>query len=608
MNQTDERIGRLRVLMEEKGIDVYLVPTSDFHESEYIGEYFKCRQFLTGFSGTAGTAVITKEEAGLWTDGRYFVQAENQLAGTCISLFKMGNPGVPDVEEFLKERMPEHGVLGFDGRVVSDEMGRKIAEALASKKASIVCSEDLAGCIWEDRPALSCNPIWKLEECYTGKTLQEKLSGLRDAMKEVGADVHLMTALDEIAWLFNLRGSDITNNPVFLANAVIEEEKTALYLQEAAVTSEAEAYLKEQNVVCRPYTVFLDDIMSFRDKRVLLERKKVSYLVCESLHKSNIICDCMNPCAGMKAVKNRTEIENMRKVHVKDGVAVTKFMYWLKSAVNQGELSGMTEMTVARKIEALRTEQEGYLGPSFVTIAAYGENAAMCHYHPSDAVCKPLEPKGLLLVDSGGHYYDGTTDITRTYVLGPLTEEEKEYYTIVAASMLKAGSMKFLHGCRGLNLDYTIREAFWQRGLDFNHGTGHGVGFVSNVHERPNGIRWKRVPERQDSAVIEPGMICSDEPGLYFEGKFGTRTENLILCVPDEKNQYGQFLRFEFLTWAPIDLEGIDTRFMEEDDVRRLNAYHREVYEKISPFLTEKEQEWLKEATRPVVKEKAGRS
>lgn len=600
MNQTNEKIEALRALMRREGMDAYLVPTSDFHESEYVGEYFKCRQFLTGFSGTAGTAVVTMEEAGLWTDGRYFVQAESQLAGSCVTLFRMGNPGVPTVEEFLKDRLPVEGRLGFDGRVVNDETGRALLETLSEKKAALVCGKDLVGEIWKDRPALSCAPIWKLEECYAGKSFGEKLENLRSEMQAQGAGLHVMTALDEIAWLFNLRGGDIVNNPVFLANVLVGLDTVTLYVQTAALLEEVKAYLAENRVEIRPYDMFYSDVAALRDTAILLERKKVSFLVCESIHTSCPIINAeMNPCAVAKVVKNETEIENMRRAHLKDGIAVTKFMYWLKHSVGTCE---MTEMTAARKIEALRAEQGGYLGPSFVTIAAYKENAAMCHYHPSDEVCKELHPEGLLLVDSGGHYYEGTTDITRTYALGPVTDEEKEYFTIVAMSMLKAGTMKFLHGCRGLNLDYTIREAFWQRGLDFNHGTGHGVGYLLNVHERPNGLRWKIVPERQDSAVIEPGMICSDEPGLYFEGKFGTRTENLILCVPDEKNQYGQFLRFEFLTWAPIDLDAIDTGFMDEHDVKRLNEYHAEVYRKISPYVTEEERTWLKEATREISK------
>lgn len=603
MNQTNIKIGQLRDRMKELGIDAYLVPTADFHESEYVGEFFKCRHFLTGFNGTAGTAVITMDKAGLWTDGRYFVQAEEQLSGSEIKLYRMGEPEFPTLDEFLEEELPVDGCLGFDGRVVNSELGYGLQNLLQEKNVTINCSKDLVGEIWTSRPAMSCEPIWSLDVKYAGKSTVDKLSDLRDAMKKNKAQIHLMTALDEIAWLFNLRGNDIVNNPVFLSYALITQDEAYLYVQKEAIKEDTKmgkevcAALAEAKVQVKEYAEFLQDVAALKNEKILLERKKASFAVCESIDASCRIIDEMNPCATMKAVKNATEIENMRKAHLKDGIAVTKFMYWLKHTIGTCD---MTEMTAAHKIEELRAEQGNYIEPSFVTIAAYKENAAMCHYHPSDEVCKKLKPEGLLLVDSGGQYLEGTTDITRTYALGPLTEKEKEYYTIVAAAMLKVSTMKFLHGCRGINLDYTIREAFWKRGLDFAHGTGHGVGYLSNVHERPNGLRWKVVPERQDSAVIEPGMICSDEPGLYFAGDFGTRTENLILCVEDEKNEYGQFLKFEFLTKAPIDLEALDTRFMDDADIERLNTYHKDVYETISPYMNDEEKEWLKHVTREI--------
>lgn len=603
MNQTNIKIGQLRDRMKELGIDAYLVPTADFHESEYVGEFFKCRHFLTGFNGTAGTAVITMDKAGLWTDGRYFVQAEEQLSGSEIKLYRMGESEFPTLDEFLEEELPVDGCLGFDGRVVNYELGYGLQNLLQEKNVTINCSKDLVGEIWTSRPAMSCEPIWSLDVKYAGKSTVEKLSDLRDAMKKNKAQIHLMTALDEIAWLFNLRGNDIVNNPVFLSYALITQDEAYLYVQKEAIKEDTKmgkevcAALAEAKVQVKEYAEFLQDVAALKNEKILLERKKASFAVCESIDASCRIIDEMNPCATMKAVKNATEIENMRRAHLKDGIAVTKFMYWLKHTIGTCD---MTEMTAAHKIEELRAEQGNYIEPSFVTIAAYKENAAMCHYHPSDEVCKKLKPEGLLLVDSGGQYLEGTTDITRTYALGPLTEKEKEYYTIVAAAMLKVSTMKFLHGCRGINLDYTIREAFWKRGLDFAHGTGHGVGYLSNVHERPNGLRWKVVPERQDSAVIEPGMICSDEPGLYFAGDFGTRTENLILCVEDEKNEYGQFLKFEFLTKAPIDLEALDTRFMDDADIERLNTYHKDVYETISPYMNDEEKEWLKHVTREI--------
>lgn len=597
VNRWLNRIEDLRELMRERGIDAYLVPTADFHESEYVGEYFKCRHFITGFTGSAGTAVVTETEAGLWTDGRYFVQAEKELAGSGVTLFRMGESGVPTVEEFLKDRLPCAGKLGFDGRVLSGELGTQLLTALSQKGILFACKEDLIGMVWPDRPSISKEPLWILKERYAGKSATEKIAELRYSMKELGAGVHILTTLDEIAWLLNLRGNDIPCNPVFLSYSIITDYDFCLFVHEEALNDEVRHYLEMNKITVGSYEDIYMKASSLQNKTILLERKKVNEMICRGLHSSNTIIDRMNPCVLKKAVKNPTEIENMKKAHIKDGVAVTKFMYWLKK--NIGTLP-LDEISAAEYLGRLRAEQAGYIEPSFATISAYGDHAAMCHYHAVADSSRTLKPEGLLLVDSGGQYLEGTTDITRTFVLGPVSPKEKEYYTLVSMSMLKAKDMKFLYGCTGMNLDYVIREAFWRRGLDFNHGTGHGVGYLSGVHERPNGIRWKIVPERQDSAVIEPGMICSDEPGLYFEGEFGVRTENMILCVEDEKNQYGQFLRFEFLTYAPIDLDGIDLDFMDAEDVKRLNAYHREVYEKISPFLSPEETAWLKEAVREI--------
>ena len=414
-------------------------------------------------------------------------------------------------------------------------------------------------------------------------------------MKKNKAQIHLMTALDEIAWLFNLRGNDIVNNPVFLSYALITQDEAYLYVQKEAIKEDTKmgkevcAALAEAKVQVKEYAEFLQDVAALKNEKILLERKKASFAVCESIDASCRIIDEMNPCATMKAVKNATEIENMRRVHLKDGIAVTKFMYWLKHTIGTCD---MTEMTAAHKIEELRAEQGNYIEPSFVTIAAYKENAAMCHYHPSDEVCKKLKPEGLLLVDSGGQYLEGTTDITRTYALGPLTEKEKEYYTIVAAAMLKVSTMKFLHGCRGINLDYTIREAFWKRGLDFAHGTGHGVGYFLGVHEGPNAFRWRSNPENLD-AVLQPGMVITDEPGVYVPGKYGIRTENMLICKKWQQNEYGAFLHFEPLTLVPIDLDGVDLSLFNEKEKQLLTDYQQFVYDTLSPHLNEEESAWL---------------
>lgn len=593
----NQRLEQLRRIMCEKGIDVYLIPTSDFHESEYVGDHFKCREFLTGFTGSAGTAVVTKEEAGLWTDGRYFVQAAKQLEGSGFTLRKMGQEGVPSVNEYLQEVMPQGGVLGFDGRVVNGSLGQEFSELLETKQVSFSCEEDLVGMLWENRPKLSAKPVWILDEKYTGKSAAQKLEDLRKAMEENHAGVHVLTTLDDIVWLFNIRGGDVPHNPVVLSYVVMTREECFLFINEETLDDTVKAYLEGLHVTVKPYDDIYGFVKGFRGERVLLERSKVNYAIVNNLDSSNRIIDRMNPTAAAKAVKNPTEIDNERLAHIKDGVAVTKFMYWLKK--NVGKVP-MTEISAADYLQSLRKQQEGYLEDSFSTISAYGENAAMCHYSATPESNRAIEPKGLYLVDSGGQYYEGTTDITRTIAVGPVTDEERQHFTLVAMSMLRLGHAKFLYGCRGLSLDYAARQPLWERGLNYDHGTGHGVGYLLNVHERPNGIRYKMVPERMDSAVIEEGMICSDEPGIYIEGSHGIRTENLIVSKKAKKNSYGQFMEFEFLTFVPIDLDALDVSLMEKRDIQYLNEYHRQVYEKIVPYLTEEEGQWLKEATREI--------
>ncbi len=593
----NKHLEQLREKMRERGIDVYVVPTSDYHESEYVSEHFACRRYITGFTGSAGTAVVTMEKAGLWTDGRYFVQAAKQLEGSGVTLQKMGVEGVPTILEYLRQAMPEGGTLGFDGRVINELLGEEMEAAVAARHAKIAYGEDLVGMIWADRPALSREPVWILDEKYCGKSAAEKIADLRAAMREAGADVHVLTALDDIVWLLNIRGNDVPCNPVVLSYLAVTETEVLLFIQEEALDDSARSYLESLGVAVKPYDSIYDYVKTLAGQAVMVEKSRVNYALCHNLDASCRVIDRMNPTALAKAVKNPVEMENIRRAHIKDGVAVTKYIYWLKK--NIGKIP-MDEMSVADRLEEFRREQEGYLGPSFNTISAYGPNAAMCHYSATEESKAVLEPRGLYLVDSGGQYYEGTTDITRTIALGELTAEEREHFTLTAMSMLRLGNVKFLHGCRGLNLDYVAREVFWQRGLNFDHGTGHGVGYLLNVHERPNGIRWKVVPERQDSGVLEEGMLTSDEPGIYIEGSHGIRTENLILCRKAEKTEYDQFMRFEFVTFVPIDLDAIDKSLMRPEDVEMLNAYHREVYEKISPYLTEEEADWLREATREI--------
>ena len=609
MNVIQERLGALREAMAQRGMDAYLVVTADFHESEYVGDYFKARQFLTGFTGSAGTLVVTGDEACLWTDGRYFVQAAAQLAGSGVRLMKMREEGVPTVREYLVDRLPEGGCLGFDGRTVNAANGRDLAAALEAKGFRFACQEDLVDGIWADRPALSAEPVWVLAEQYAGKSAADKLRELRESMEEAGATVHVLTSLDDIAWLLNMRGNDVRYNPVALAYAMVRRDRMLLFVNERILEEKAypyldnmeertmRQYLEELGVLVMPYDAVYEEVGKLRDERIMLEYGKVNYAISSRIHESNRVEECMNPTSLAKAVKNPVEMENMRKAHIKDGVAMTRFIYWLKHNVGAEE---MDEMSVAGRLEQLRMEQEGCLGPSFETISAYGAHAAMCHYSATEETNVKLQPKGMYLVDSGGQYYEGTTDITRTVVLGEITQEEREHFTLVLISMLRLGAVKFLHGCRGISLDYVAREPFWSRGLDYNHGTGHGVGYLLNVHERPNSIRYRLLADARDNAELEEGMVTADEPGLYIVGSHGIRTENLVLCVKDEKNAYGQFMRFEYLTMAPIDVEGIDKSLMSERDVELLNEYHEMVYEKISPYLEGEEKRWLREVTKGI--------
>lgn len=595
--QVNERIAALRALMSQKGIDAYLIPTADFHESEYVDGYFKCREFMTGFTGSAGTAVITMKEAGLWTDGRYFVQAAKQLSGSEVKLFKMGEEGVPTMEEYLTAELQEEGVLGFDGRVVNDSFGEELIELLSKKKVTVSYDEDLVGQLWEDRPPLPKEPVWILEEKYAGKSAKEKLADLRKAMEARNATVHVLTTLDDIIWLLNIRGNDVPCTPVVLSYMLLTRDRTFLFINREVLNSEVSAYLKEIGVTVLPYHDIYEIVQTLKYERVLLERGKVNFAICRSLDETVTVINAMNPTSLAKAVKNPVEQENLRRIHIKDGTAMVKYIYWLKKNVGQMEID---ELSAAAYLDDLRSGIEGNLGLSFPTISAYSDNAAMCHYSATEESNKKLQPRGLYLVDSGGQYYEGTTDITRTIALGEVTAEEKKYFTLVAACMLRLLSVKFPYGCHGYNFDYAARELLWREGLNFNHGTGHGVGYLGGVHERPNGVRWRVVPERQDSAVFEAGMVTSDEPGMYLEGKFGIRTENLMLCVQAEKNEFGQFMEFENLTWVPIDLDAIDPAYLEPRDRELLNNYHKGVYEKIAPYLAAEEAEWLRHATRAI--------
>lgn len=592
-----ERLAALREEMKKRNIAVYVVPTADFHESEYVGSYFKARKFITGFTGSAGTAVITLTEAGLWTDGRYFVQAAKQLEGTTVTLYKMGMEGVPRVNEYIENTLAEGECLGFDGRVVNGGWGKELEEIVAKKHGSLYVDEDLIDLIWKDRPAMSAEPVRILDMAYTGKSTKEKLADVRAVMKEKGAQLHLMSSLYDIAWLLNVRGNDISYVPVVLSFLALSEDSCTWFVQEQIVTEELKAYLTENGITTQPYESFYDYVKNIHVDKVLMNKQVANYRICNNIPASVEVLDEKDPTERMKAIKNETEVRNTRNAHVKDAVAMCRFMYWLKK--NVGKIP-MTEISVSDYLEQLRAEQEGFLDLSFDTICGYADHGAIVHYSATPESDVPLKPEGLLLVDSGGHYLEGTTDITRTFVLGPITDEMKADFTRVCRSNMNLANVRFLHGCTGINLDVIAREPFWEANLDYNHGTGHGVGYILNVHEGPNAFRWQKSAGRSEDSVLEEGMITTDEPGIYIEGKYGIRLENELLCCKGEKNEYGQFMYFENITYVPFDLDAIDPEQMTSVERSRLNEYHAKVYEVVSPYLEGEEKAWLKEATRAI--------
>ena len=591
----NDRIQALRQLMKENNIDVYIVPSADNHQSEYTGDYFRTRAFITGFTGSAGTAIITQTEAGLWTDGRYFIQAEAQLKGSEVTLYKMGNPGVPTIDEFLDRVLENGATLGFDGRVISMSEGLHYSKKFADKNIKIQDKFDLIDEIWEDRPAMSDAPLFYLEEKYTGESTASKLNRIRNFMKANGASVHLLITLDDIAWLLNMRGRDVQFTPVFLSYAAITMEAVHLFIDERKVSDELKDILAKDNVVLHPY----NDIYSFtaalpNSESVLLDSARLNFALYNSIPEGAKIVDKMNPCVLYKAMKNDVEVENIKKAHVKDAVAHVKFNYWLK---NNFDKEIITELSAAAKLESFRAEQENFLWPSFSPICAYGAHAAMCHYSPSKESDCALEPGTFFLTDTGGNYMEGSTDITRTLALGEISDELKFHYTNVLRGNLALSKAKFLYGCTGQNLDILARQYLWNVGLDYNHGTGHGVGYLLSIHEAPCRIRWQQGFE---TIPLSHGMILSDEPGLYIEGSHGIRHENEILVRNGVKNMYGQFMEFEVITYVPFDLDAIDPTLMRDDEKAQLNEYHKLVYDIVSPHLTDDEREWLKVYTRAI--------
>lgn len=614
----NERLLSLRNQMKEAGVHCMVIPTSDYHNSEYVSDFFMARKYFSGFTGSAGTLVVTPDEAALFTDGRYFIQAAKELKDSGITLMKMGEPEVPTMTEYVDQKLQQGWTLCFDGRVLTSSKGSELEEIVRKHGGQLRFDLDLCDAAWENRPALIHHPVFVLSEEYAGESVEEKLTRVREEMKKEEAGIHVLTSLDDIAWLYNIRSNDVECCPVVLAYTMVTKDRALLFAEEGFAAGEdtsARERMEKAGVEIYPYDRFYEMLSSVAAQAakeeqvsgIWIDESRVNFRVLKELQKicvkaqsaqaGPVLLNRENPTTLMKSIKNETELLHTRKAHIKDAVAVTKFMYWLKK--NIGSIP-MDEVSVAEKIDGLRAQQEGFIELSFPTISAYGTNGAIIHYGAQKETCAALKPEGMLMVDSGGHYIDGTTDITRTFILGPVTPQMKKHYTLVLRAMLSLRATRFLHGCTGANLDIRAREVFWEHGLDYKHGTGHGVGNILNVHEGPQSFRWKLLPDAGKPAVFEEGMITSDEPGIYLENQYGIRIENEILCRKGEKNEYGQFMYFEDLTFVPIDLDGVELSQMSGLDKERLNEYHAAVFEKLKPYFEGEELTWLRHVTRAV--------
>ena len=591
-----ERLSALRKCMQDKHIDMYIVPTADFHQSEYVGEHFKARAYITGFTGSAGTSVITLHDAKLWTDGRYFLQAAKELEGTGVTLMKMFEPGVPTIEEYLEAELKSGQTLSFDGRVVSVGEGDAYASIAKKNGAKIDYQEDLIDVIWTDRPPLSDKPVWFLEEKYSGESSKSKLSRIRKEMEDAGCDTHIVSTLDDICWTLNIRGNDIDFFPLVLSYAIIKKDSFEFYIDERKLDEKLKSILKKDDVILHPYNDIYEDVKKLPENAtVLIDKAKLNYAIFNNIPASVSIVNKRNPEILMKALKNPVEVENIKKAEIKDSIAHVRFMKWLKE--NLGKIR-ITEMSASEKLDEFRAEMGNFIRDSFEPISSYGPHSAIVHYSSSPETDVELKAGSLYLSDTGAGFYEGSTDITRTYALGEVPQKMKDDFTIVAISNLQLASAKFLQGSTGLTLDILARKPFWDRGLNYNHGTGHGVGYLLNIHEGPAGFRYKyRAGETEE---IQEGMVITDEPGLYIEGSHGIRLENELLARKGVQNEYGQFLYFETITLIPFDLDAINPAILDEENKKLLNEYHKRVYEEIAPHLNEEEKAFLKKYTRAV--------
>ena len=590
----NERVERLRSWMKENGISAFVFPSSDPHNSEYVAEHWKSREWISGFSGSAGTAVVTLEHAALWTDSRYFIAAEKELKGTDFQLMKLRVEGTPSISEWLVRELSSYqkAVVGVDGNVNSFTEVSSMERELASKgNITVRTDADPMAELWTDRPVIPDNKVSLHPLEYSGESTSSKISRIRKQLADSGADGLLVTALDEIAWVLNLRGSDVHCNPVFVSYLLISPEKVVLYINNVKLLAEVKDYLTSEQIAVDAYEAVVDGLRSYEGKSLLVDMSSTNYSLATAVPTEKL-CEGVSPIVSMKAIKNEAEQEGFRAAMLRDGVAVVKFLAWLKPAVEAG---GQTEISLDERLTALRAEQPKFKGISFDTIVGYEEHGAIVHYEATPATDIPVEPHGLVLIDSGAQYLDGTTDITRTIALGEITEEQRRVYTLVLKGHIQLDMCRFPAGACGSQLDAIARVPMWREGYNYMHGTGHGVGSYLNVHEGPHQIRMEWRP-----APLQAGMTVTNEPGIYLEGKFGVRIENTLLIVPAETTPFGDFLKFETLTLAPIDTTPIVFEMLSEEEREWLNNYHHRVYESLKPYLTAVEQEWLRKATLPI--------
>lgn len=587
----NKRLAALREFMGEKGLHAFIIPSTDSHLSEYPASHWASREWISGFTGSAGTVVVTREKAGLWTDSRYFLQGATELEGADIELFKEGLPSTPSIEEWLTTELGKGEYVGIDGTVYAAKEAMNLTHKLNMKGLHLISDYDPFSKIWNDRPEIPTNTIFVLPEKYAGEAAHKKIARICDAVEKNGAESLLVASLDTIAWIFNIRGNDVKCNPVAVSYAYISKEETVLFINPKKLTSEISDYLKAEGVTIAEYDKVFDYVSKLKTP-VCLDANKVTFKLYNTIPDGCRIIDMPSPADLMKSIKNDTEVQGIRNAMERDGVALVRFFMWLEKAVPGGNV---TEIMIPEKLVEYRSQQKNFVGESFDTISGYGPNGAIVHYHVSNESSLPIKPEGLLLVDSGAQYFDGTTDITRTLAVGPLTDQMKKDYTMVLKGHINLATAIYPQGTRGSQLDILARKALWDEGLNYLHGTGHGIGHFLNVHEGPQNIRMNENP-----TTLQPGMVTSNEPGLYRAGQYGIRIENLIRTKHEMTTEFGDFYSFETLTLCPIDTTPIVKEMLTEKEIIWLNEYHKFVYDRLSPLLTEDEKQWLKEKTHEI--------